>query len=69
MTVLYYRASQHMTAQTLAHDRQSPCAGASNEITARCAGLMRLAQANYAQAIELWQSDGSRNSPRATNSH
>lgn len=54
-TVLYYQASQHMTAQTRAMIDKA-LALDSNEITA----LMLLAsdafmQANYAQAIELWQ--------------
>ncbi len=63
-TVLYYRASQHMTAQTRAMIDKA-LALDSNEITA----LMLLAsdafmQANYAQAIELWQkSDGSQLTP------
>ena len=56
-TVLYYQASQHMTVQARAM--------ISNEITA----LMLLAsdafmQANYAQAIELWQKVMDLNSPR-----
>ena len=63
-TVLYYQASQHMTAQTRAMIDKA-LALDSNEITA----LMLLAsdafmQANYAQAIELWQKVMDLNSPR-----
>ena len=62
--VLYYQASQHMTAQTRAMIDKA-LALDSNEITA----LMLLAsdafmQANYAQAIELWQKVMDLNSPR-----
>ena len=63
-TVLYYQASQHMTVQTRAMIDKA-LALDSNEITA----LMLLAsdafmQANYAQAIELWQKVMDLNSPR-----
>ena len=63
-TVLYYQASQHMTAQTRAMIDKA-LALDSNEITA----LMLLAsdafmQANYAQAIELWQKVMDLSSPR-----
>lgn len=63
-TVLYYQASQHMTALTRAMIDKA-LALDSNEITA----LMLLAsdafmQANYAQAIELWQKVMDLNSPR-----
>lgn len=63
-TVLYYQASQHMTVQTRAMIDRA-LALDSNEITA----LMLLAsdafmQANYAQAIELWQKVMDLNSPR-----
>ncbi len=65
-TVLYYQASQHMTAQTRAMIDKA-LALDSNEITA----LMLLAsdafmQANYAQAIELWQKVMDLNSPGLT---
>ena len=63
-TVLYYQASQHMTVQARAMIDKA-LALDSNEITA----LMLLAsdafmQANYAQAIELWQKVMDLNSPR-----
>ncbi|EPM2311885.1 heme lyase NrfEFG subunit NrfG [Escherichia albertii] len=63
-TVLYYQEGQHMTAQTRAMIDKS-LALDSNEITA----LMLLAsdafmQANYAQAIELWQKVMDLNSSR-----
>ncbi len=61
-TVLCYQASQHMTANSRNDDKA--LALDSNEITA----LMLLAsdafmQANYAQAIELWQKVMDLNSP------
>ena len=65
-TVLYYQASQHMTAQTRAMiDKALALVFLCVEITA----LMLLAsdafmQANYAQAIELWQKVMDLNSPR-----
>lgn len=63
-TVLYYQASQHMTAQTRTMIDKALMLD-ENEITA----LMLLAsdafmQANYAQAIELWQKVMDLNSPR-----
>lgn len=68
-TVLYYRASQHMTVRARAMIDKA-LALDSNEITA----LMLLAsdafmQANYAQAIELWQKVMDLNSPRINRTH
>ncbi|MCU0000882.1 heme lyase NrfEFG subunit NrfG [Escherichia coli] len=59
-TVLYYQASQHMTAQTRAMIDKALALDSNLMLLASDAFM----QANYAQAIELWQKVMDLNSPR-----